>query len=82
MGQNVKLRQRIHEAQYYTGDRKDLISEISGRVAQAKCNKEELFRDCSSFELNFADSKGGRMYWQIAEMKSLIEETKQKINNL
>ena len=30
----------------------------------------------------YADSKGGQMFAQIAEMKRQIEETKQRINNL
>ena len=56
MKDNVNLKRQFHELNDYIGDKKDIIKDLGMRVLEAKHNKEELFRDCSTFEVNYATS--------------------------
>ena len=61
MKDNVNLKKQFHELNDYIGDKKDIIKDLGMRVLEAKHNKEELFRDCSTFECNYAASNSGML---------------------
>lgn len=53
---SIKCRNEYADISAYVGKKKDAIKELEMKVRQAKNDRDMLFRDCSTFEVNFCKS--------------------------
>ena len=72
---NLKMRQEVQQVSQFVNERKDIINELGTKTTEAHMNRDQLFRDCSTFEENLVKNRNHAIFRDIQQMKDTIGET-------
>ena len=71
----VRLRNEIGTLEEFVNGRRDICNELAFKTTEALAHKDELFRDCSTFELNLTKGADGAIFCEVDDMKDKIQDT-------
>ena len=69
------MRQQIEQLKDFVTNRKDIVNQLEQMFDSGLNHKEELFRDCSTFEINMAQQNDNYLVDEIENVKAQIIST-------